>query len=210
MAFQSEFIKLIQSKSFENVFNPYVDVCETYDVSKAQEIRLNNLRSYLTLLEKMQPNILWVGEALGHRGGRRTGLPFTDEKHLNTLSTIYKIPKLQLACNTKTSEMTATQVWKFVSELPGNNLPFLWNIFPYHPFKSNNQFSNRQLITNEISEVRDIIELLIDNFSFKTILSIGKKSYNTLKQMNITSTYIRHPSHGGANIFRNQLKNIYL
>lgn len=210
MSFISEFIKLIQSKSFEKVFNPYIDVCGTYDKSNAPEIRLQNLRSYLTHLEKIHPEILWIGESLGHRGGRRTGLPFTDDGHINTLSKVYNIPKLQLACNTKMSEMTATQIWKFISDLPRAQLPFFWNVFPYHPFKSNNQFTNRQLTASELSEVGDIVELLLNNFRFKTILSIGKKSYDTLKQMNVSSTYIRHPSHGGAKIFRNQLRDFYL
>ncbi|OLS26279.1 MAG: hypothetical protein HeimC2_15230 [Candidatus Heimdallarchaeota archaeon LC_2] len=209
MNFEDKFVELILSKSFKNVFNPYTDICGTYDKSNAEKIRLDNLRSYLIQMENIQPNVLWIGAALGHRGGRRTGLPFIDDKHIATLSKIYAIQNLQSACKTKMNEMTASQVWKFVIKLPKNKLPFFWNIFPYHPHKPGAPFTNRQLISSEILEVHEIIKLLSNHFGFESILSIGKKSHVTLKQMGFLSTYIRHPSHGGANIFQKQLREIY-
>src|SRR3954447_3747742 len=42
-------------------------------------IRRRNLRLYLEELDAIRPRLLLVGEAVSHRGGRLTGIPFVSE-----------------------------------------------------------------------------------------------------------------------------------
>lgn len=209
MVFELQFLQLLQSKSFIDVFNPYADHCNTFDLPKAAEIRSTNLLLYLRKMVQNKPTTIWVAEALGHRGGRRTGIAMTDDRSIVKLSNLLDIQGIRPACQNNVKEMTANQIWSQLEQLSTLEYPFLWNIFPYHPHQKDNPISNRALNSYEIAETEDITRQLFDFFAFEKIVSIGKKSYQRLLHLGYEPTYVRHPSHGGSKLFKEQLKKIY-
>lgn len=62
-----------------NVFNPYRETCGFFDRCDAAEIRKDLLRQILGVVEVRGVDDIWVGRDLGYRGGRRTGVAFTDD-----------------------------------------------------------------------------------------------------------------------------------
>ncbi|MHA2029893.1 MAG: uracil-DNA glycosylase [Candidatus Kariarchaeaceae archaeon] len=160
-------------------------------------------------MKTIEPRIIWIGESLGYRGGRRTGLPLIDDFTLPSFSEKLGIRELLSPCTNQIKEMTASQVWAMLSRLSVNKVPFLWNIFPFHPYNEKKPLSNRQLKSSELEQTEDITDQLLNTFQFSQILALGKKSFNRLKQLGFDPIYIRHPSHGGSTIFRQQINEIY-
>ena len=89
-----EFISLLKSLSGKNLFNPYTDECSLHDRKDGARIRERNLRKYLSALSKTKTLIL--GEAPGFLGCIRSGLPFTDTRHLYDYNSFKKIMTFDL------------------------------------------------------------------------------------------------------------------
>ena len=65
-----------------SVFKPYRDCCSIHDRSDAPRVRKRNLTQYLEAALDARVDTIWIARDLGYRGGRRTGVPLTDEVHL--------------------------------------------------------------------------------------------------------------------------------
>lgn len=190
--------EVVSNNSYNQYTNPIIE---------------NNLKIYLTEMEKIRPNILCVGEAAGYNGCRLTGIPFTSEylmmKNNNYIfgvskgyKTIHNNVKLQ-------KEISATIVWEV---LGANQLyPLLWNAFPFHPFKNGNNKSNRMPNFSELEIGKSFIEELLNEFEcISYIVAIGKKAEKSLINMNLSINInaVRHPSNGGKNDFASGMQNI--
>jgi hypothetical protein len=160
-------------------------------------------------MKQLKPSTIWIAEALGYRGGRRTGIALTDDSSLPILGKLLKTKNMESPCINDTSEMTATQIWSMLESQTVPEIPFLWNIFPFHPYNNGNQISNRPLKSEELTATEDIIHTLFDFFKFQQILAVGKKSFHRLQKLGYEPMYIRHPSHGGSKQFRDQMQRVY-
>lgn len=193
-------INVLKETCFENVFNPYVHNCSAHDHKKSCQIREGNLRVYLNRQLSLNPEIIWVGRDLGYRGGRRTGIPLTDEMHLGILNQALGTTKIIKATSTEpVKEMTAREIWKLAAHfsLP----PFLWNVFPFHPFAPDNAMTNRSHSKAEFQASQKILEDVLDIFQFKYYFALGRDAYSALDDMGLKPVYVRHPSHGGQREF---------
>jgi predicted 2-oxoglutarate/Fe(II)-dependent dioxygenase YbiX len=63
-----------------SVFNPYRETCAHHDHPEA--VRRRNLKRCLEAALDARVDTIWIARDLGYRGGRRTGVPLTDEVHL--------------------------------------------------------------------------------------------------------------------------------
>ena len=174
------YIDALTSVKLNSVFNPYADICEISDREDANEIRRNNLLSYL---KAMDGNVesMWFGRDLGYRGGRRTGLALTDENHLREFSKLYKDVTVSQATNGEPmSERTANIVWAMLGKV--SKPPFLWNIFPFHPHEPDNSMSNRNHTAAERQQCKHLIVELIEWLQPKNIIAIGNDAYNALQK----------------------------
>src|SRR5713226_6851941 len=61
------------------VFNPYSDCCPIHDKPDAARVRKRNLMRFLEAALVARVDTIWIARDLGYRGGRRTGVPLTDE-----------------------------------------------------------------------------------------------------------------------------------
>lgn len=171
--------------------------------------RIENLRIYLKLISENNSKILLLGEAPGYKGCRNTGIAFTCEHTLKNhrFLNIHNFQKINI--DKLERENSATIVWEEISKK--NIHPLIWNIFPFHPHKLNNYLSNRTPNSAELKFGLEYTEDIIDIFKIEKVLCIGRKSENMIKKnKNINYEYVRHPSMGGANIFREQISRLLI
>lgn len=203
------FLKKIKEYQSDSVFNPYSDICHLYDSSNAPQIRLQNLKKVLDSFLNCKVDSLWVGRDLGHRGGRRTGIAFTDEAHLELASNVWNVKLDKATIGDIFKERTATNIWELVNKI--DEKIFMWNIFPFHPYENENHYSNRSHNSKERNIGIKILDLLIELLMPKKIVAIGNDAYNCLSKIffNMNLSKIRHPSYGGEKIFLHQISELY-
>jgi hypothetical protein len=170
-------------------------------------VRRRNLRLYLGEMDAIGPRMLLIGEAVSYRGGRLTGIAFVSESvMLGGMDTSsgrilgadrgYRKatpgPKLS-------TEASATMVWGTIGGV--RPLPLLWNAFPFHPFGTDNELSNRAPTAAELLVGERFIDRLLKLFAFQQVVAIGNSASLSLQRMNIEHTKVRHPSQGGKNLF---------
>ncbi len=164
------------------------------------QIRRWNLNIYLNKMKAIDPKVLFLGEAPGYKGCKLTGIPFTSEKMVATndffSSSDYRFINNPDALE---SEISATIVWSELSKF--DNKPLMWNIFPFHPHQENNTNSNRTPNNNELDLGQSILEGLLQIFSIRKIVALGRKPESRLNDLGIEFEYVRHPANGGKNKF---------
>ena len=75
---------------------------------------------------------MWVARDLGYRGGRRTGIPITDEFHLQQAGAMMGgVELVRATLGAPVAERTSTVVWDMLGRIGEPIL--LWNAFPLHP-----------------------------------------------------------------------------
>lgn len=203
-----KFVSDISSIKLRNVFNPYHDCCEFFDESDAPNIRQLNLREFIRVATDLDIDTMWMGRDLGYRGGRRTGLALTDEKHLSSFSTVY--PGAQIKKSTTgpvIKERTAEQIWNILLRL--DTPPLLWNVFPFHPYEDGNQLSNRKFTAAELKIAEEITVELVRGLGIKKIIAIGNDAATYAARMGIPVEKVRHPSYGGIADFHAGMNTIY-
>jgi len=184
------------------VTNPYMAGCPYWQTN------VSNLKNYFEKMWLLKPKTMLVGEAPGYKGCLKTGIPFTCEQNLITE---YKKGCLFGSGNgfnvsnpqNITSEVTACIVWNNLSAL--NFYPLLWNAFPFHPYC--NVTPNRKPTDQECDDIGlPFLQELVQIYGITDIISVGHTAEKALKRAGIPSTYIRHPSHGGAGEFSQGLR----
>jgi len=125
--------------------------------------------------------VLLVGEAPGYRGARVSGIPFASERQLTGAGP---------------AEATATVVQSVLREL-GSELDVLcWNVVPTHPgTASSNRAPTRAEAEAEAG--RGFLDRLAGG---RRVVAVGR-----LAEQATGAPYVRHPSHGGARAFRENL-----
>lgn len=220
----SSFITSLASYEGQLTFNPWNDTNADYDVPGAVAIRRQQLRDYL---ERRigHAKMLLVAEACGYQGGHFSGIAMTCERMiLNYHPTVdsemvlgYQgkrtsrsdSPSIEKPTQREKgfNEPTDSVVWKACLEAglaPDEFL--LWNIFPFHPYKKGNLLSNRTPTEEELAVGLSYTKSLLSLTGPLPIFAIGKKSEITLSEAGFSVIGLRHPANGGANIFREQLK----
>jgi hypothetical protein len=140
-------------------------------------VRRARLADHLARRERAP--ILLVGEAAGYRGARVSGIPFTSERQVS---------------GSGPAEPTATIVRRVLRELGLEEAVLCWNLVPTHPHRPGRPESNRPPTRAEIAAGRMFIEELAPN---RRLVALGR-----LAERELGTSYVRHPSHGGATAFR--------
>ncbi len=193
------------------IANPYRDEDDDLDRSGAAKLRRKNLRIYLERVGV--PRLVLLGEAIGYRGGRFSGIPFTSERQI-VGSGGERLPWTEGAGFRATSrhpslwlEPSGTIVWGALSALPA--VPrgvLLWNAFPWHPQGAAGALSNRTPERAMLRENLHILETLLSLLPARSrIAAVGRTAEAALGLLGATAVPLRHPAHGGATRFRAQL-----
>lgn len=202
------FVSQIENLKFENAFNPYTEVCPTWDGQNSPEVRRQNLKNVFRAALNNGIDSVWIGRDLGYRGGRRTGLALTDDVHLHSHRKLLRCAPLRRATKGPAlAERTAFVVWQMLQAI--NRPIFLWNVFPLHPHTPADPFSNRAHSKAEAAACRPILVNLLNQLNPRRVVAIGRDAQAALENLGITSIGVRHPSYGGQNEFVSGLSALY-
>ena len=149
----------------------------TYNQYASSEPRRRRLAAYLE--SRADAGLVLVGEAAGYRGARISGIPFTSERQLSGHGP---------------AEASATIVHRVLAELGLEDDVLLWNVVPTHPGTAR---SNRRPTRAEVKASRPF---LTDLTRGRRTIAVGRLAAEVTG-----APYVRHPSHGGARLFRDML-----
>ena len=151
---------------------------------------------------------IWIARDLGYRGGRRTGVPLTDEVHLGQAAELMGGIALHRATRGPVvAERTAAIVWSMLTQI--GEPAVLWNIFPLHPHEADDPFSNRCHTRAEREATWPLLMALIAMIKPRRIVAIGRDAGMALSGLDITVEVVRHPSYGGQAEFISGVNHIY-
>ncbi|MFG1307272.1 uracil-DNA glycosylase [Xanthobacter autotrophicus] len=191
-----------------SVFNPYWETCSLHDRPNAATVRRRNLQRYLEAALDARVDTIWIARDLGYRGGRRTGVPLTDEVHLACAGGLMGGIELERATRGPAiAERTAAVVWRVLSHI--RQPVALWNIFPFHPHEAGDPFSNRCHTRAERDATWPLLTALIDMIRPKQIVAIGRDAGLALSSFDIPVHIVRHPSYGGQAEFTAGIYSLY-
>ncbi len=191
-----------------SVFNPYVDCCPIHDRPDAARVRKRNLVRCLEAALAPRVDTIWIARDLGYRGGRRTGVPLTDEIHLSQAGVLMGGIALDRATRGPVvAERTAAIVWSVLSRI--GEPAVLWNIFPLHPHEPDDPFSNRCHTRAERDATWPMLIALIALIKPRRIVAIGRDAGMALAGLDIPVELVRHPSYGGQAEFIAGVHRIY-
>jgi uracil-DNA glycosylase len=177
-------------------------------LDRAPAIRRTNLQTILLAATTTGIDSLWIGRDLGYRGGRRTGLPLTDEAHLSAHGAIFGCTSLQRATKGPiVVERTATVTWHMLETI-GRPI-FLWNVFPLHPHQQGDPLSNRCHTKEERKACRGLLEWLLQTLKPRHVVAIGQNARSALADLDIAAVGVRHPSYGGQAEFIAGVQTLY-
>lgn len=192
----ASFVDALQSASLPNVFNPWRDQCAVCDRANAPSLRRENLRRFLERAIDVDDATMWIGRDLGYRGGRRTGVPLTDEVHLASASALMgDINLVRATQGPVVAERTAAVVWSVLRRVQRPIV--LWNVFPFHPHFAEDPMSNRPHTRAERNATWPLLEALINMAQPARIVAIGRDASQALADLGVASDAVRHPSYGG-------------
>lgn len=202
------FVAALADMRLPAVFNPYGDYCQVHDRADAPRRRQKNLEVFLEAALASRAETIWIARDLGYRGGRRTGVPLTDEVHLADLGRLLGGIRLERATRGPVvAERTAAIVWKVLSRI--DQPVVLWNIFPFHPHEPDDPFSNRCHTRAEREITLPLLQALIDMVRPNRLVAIGRDAQLALQDLNIPVATVRHPSYGGQGEFVAGLYSLY-
>jgi hypothetical protein len=199
------FLDLLRSPTGEHVFNPWTDQDPGTDLhAAAPDARCQRLAAHLAT----EVEVILLGEAPGYQGCHVTGIPFTSER-LVLAGAIPRVradgPRLS-SRHIPWSEPSATTVWGTLHELGIADTTVLWNAFPWHPHKPGQLQSNRTPTRSERTTGLPVLQALLAACPQARVFAVGRTAEASLRDVGIQAQGLRHPSMGGAMLFRRQLR----
>lgn len=202
------FADALADTALESVFNPYSDHCPLHDQPDAAYVRKRNLVRCLEAAIEARVDTIWIARDLGYRGGRRTGVPMTDEVHLTSAGTLLGGIALDRATTGPVvAERTAAVVWRVLARVGAPVV--LWNVFPLHPHEAGDPLSNRCHSRAERDTAWPFFTALIAMTAPRRIVAIGRDAGAALAGIDIPVSTVRHPSYGGQAEFIAGVHAIY-
>lgn len=204
----SQFVGALEVMTLPSVFNPWRDRCPVHDVADAPNRRRRNLESFLEAAMAAQVRTMWIARDLGYRGGRRTGVPLTDEVHLEAAATLLGgVPLCRATDGPPMAERTAAIIWRVLGRIGAPVI--LWNVFPFHPHAANDPMSNRCHTRLERDETWPLLEALIEMIQPSRVIAIGRDANLALAELGLETCAVRHPSYGGQAEFIAGMYELY-
>lgn len=192
------------------VVDPYRDETPGLDGPGAARQRRRNLEAYLERVGP--PKLVLLGEAIGYRGGRFSGIAFTSERQLAGAGP-ERLPWAANGAFAATSanprlwlEPSGTVVWGALGGETRGVL--LWNAFPWHPHGARGPLSNRAPEKGLLTANLHVLERLLDAAAGARFAAVGRTAAAALAALGVEAPAVRHPAHGGAALFRSQVKEL--
>lgn len=193
--------KLSEIPQTPTLANPYATESPDLDRSGGAAIRRRNCELYLQKLAAPGVKLIILGEAAGYQGCRFSGIAFTSEHTLAT-NPFFKEGGFERSGIRERlfREPSGSIVWETIAQLP--HIPVLWNIVPFHPHHAGKPLSNRTPTRDERELGKQFLLELKEILGQPKIACAGRISSETLTQLDIPHTAVRHPAYGGKAEFQ--------
>lgn len=183
------------------------DVNNFYAAARTN-LQRHNLQIYLRQMANLHPDTLLVGEAPGHNGCARTGVPFSSEQLIREGVLDGKLfgecNGYKISRNSAVHEQSAAAMWEVLAEV--GRTPLLWNAYPFHPHRPGEPESNRKPKASELKTGMKILKEIILLFDIKKVVAVGNAAEEVLQKMGLEHAKVRHPSYGGRTAFKSGIK----
>ena len=197
----SVLIDLLAGCETGRLFNPYRAEAPLHDAADGAATRRRNLATYLAA--RSAPRALLVGEAMGWRGGRFSGIAFTSERQLAD----WDAPYAQSSCRPAGwTEASATIIHGVLAELGLEDSVALWNTVPFHPHPPDRPLANRAPLRGEVALGLGFLDQAIALLRPERIIAIGRVAEGSLGDR--ATARVRHPAQGGATACRDGLRRL--
>lgn len=193
----------------DRLFNPWRERCHKYDLfDDAPQQKAARLKAHL---DNPGARLVLLGEAAGYQGCRYSGITFTSEAMMLERA-LPRLPRLDHRLTSRDRpfrEPSATIVWGALYELGLQDSTILWNTLPFHPIKGE-ALSNRTPSTSEIKLGAGYLAMLLAMLQPDVkLIAVGNKAREALELIGVTPyAAVRHPAMGGANQFRDGMRQI--
>ena len=181
--------------------NPYADEHPELDLPGGAAVRRANLRHYLD--ERAGARLLLVGEAIGYRGGRFSGMAFTSERLLARWGPPYA-PSSTHASGW--AEPSSTIIHGALADHDAERDAVLWNVVPAHPHRPGTPLSNRAPTVAEVTQGAPVLDAVIAWLQPQTVVAVGRIAERLLGVR--AHAAVRHPAQGGATACREGLARV--
>ena len=201
---------LFDAEAGDRMFNPYRDT-DAHDGPDAPALRQANLAAALdAVAEAGTPDVLVLAEAPGPWGCHFSGIPFTNERQLlDPEFPVTGTPTSRQFAETGTPmrEMSGGIYWDAM--LPHWGRFWTWNAVPLHPHKADQPLTIRTPGVREVRRWHGLLQEMIGILQPRAVVAVGRKAEGALQAIGAEPTYVRHPSQGGATLFRTGIAEIW-
>jgi uracil-DNA glycosylase len=193
------------------LFNPWRDWCDADDRSDSlggPVGRVGRLAAHLDC----EPRYIICGQSPGWRGCRYSGVAFSSERQvLDGVLPRVPAPSHRLTRCSPTgapiTEPSASIMWNTLHALGVAKEVVLWNALQMHPHRPAIPWSNRTPSQAEMELGAPALEILLDAFPDAKVISVGTKSENLLRVLDLLPNgQLKHPAYGGARQFAEHLR----
>ncbi|WP_412060384.1 uracil-DNA glycosylase [Rubrivirga sp. IMCC45206] len=198
--------QLYDEPAGDRLFNPYRD-SDTHDAPDAPAVRRANLEAAVQAVAGAapggRPDVLVVAEAPGPWGCRFSGIPFTNERQL--LDPDFPVDGRPSSARFAQSgepvrEMSGGIYWGAM--LPHWGRFWTWNAVPFHPHRADEPLTIRTPGAREVRRWHGLLADVLGVLAPEAVLAVGRKAEGALQAVGAEPIYVRHPSQGGATLFR--------
>ena len=197
----------------DRMVNPYRDA-GPLDAPGAPALRRANLEAALDAVAAAAPggtpDVLVVAEAPGPWGCRFSGVPFTNERQLlDPGFPVTGAPTSERFATTgePVSEYSGTIYWGAM--LPHWGRFWTWNAVPLHPHKAGQPLTIRTPGVREVRRWHGLLAGVVEAIGPRAVVAVGRKAEGALGAVGAGPTYVRHPSQGGATLFRQGMAAVW-
>ncbi|MEM0962559.1 MAG: uracil-DNA glycosylase [Bacteroidota bacterium] len=205
--------QLYDVPSGERQFNPYLDTDER-DGPDAPATRRANLEAALDAVADAapggRPDVLVVAEAPGPWGCHFSGIPFTNERQLlDPEFPVHGRPTSARFAQTGEPHRETSGGIYWGSMLPHWGRFWTWNAVPFHPHKAGEPLTIRTPGVREVRQWHGLLAMTVDVLRPRACVAVGRKAEGALDAIGAEPTYVRHPSQGGATLFREGIAAVW-
>ena len=141
-----------------------------------------------------------MGEAIGYRGGRFSGIAFTSERLLARWGPPYAPSSTRVA---GWAEPSSTIIHGALVDHGAELDAVLWNVVPAHPHRAGTPLSNRAPTVAEVAQGAPVLDAVIALLQPRTVVAVGRIAERLLGER--AGAAVRHPAQGGATACREGL-----
>lgn len=194
---------VFESRESGDLFNPYADRRPGIDLADAARIRRENLATVLRIMCVEPIEEIWIGEAPGHNGGARSGVPLIPESCFDRFADRTGAVLERATPGSAAATLTGEAVWRHLDRR--RRLPLLWNSVLHHPHRPNASSTNRTPTVRETAAFASTRALLSELAPDARVIAIGRVAE---RSWGGPVTYVRHPAQGGRAVFDTQLREM--